>query len=73
MPIDLGGIVAAGSALAPRRLFSNGILPEIALAIVPCQIEVAPGHVIRTSGYKDVTGAVLRIPEGRPVEVEIHN
>jgi FtsP/CotA-like multicopper oxidase with cupredoxin domain len=49
------------------------MLPEISLEIVPCQIEVAPGHVIRTNGYKDVTGAVLRIPEGRLVEVEIHN
>ena len=66
-------MIAAGSALAPCSLFSSGMLPEITLEIVPCQIEVAPGHVILTSGYKNATGEVLRIYEGRPVEVEIHN
>jgi FtsP/CotA-like multicopper oxidase with cupredoxin domain len=71
--LSFGGLAVAGSALPPRRLFFHGMLPAISLEIVPCQIEVAPGHIIRTSGYKSAAGPVLRIPEGQSVEVEIHN
>ena len=72
--LSLGSTVAAGSLLAPGNLWSASALPEVSLRIAPCQIEVMPGRLIQTTGYDGSTaGSPICIPEGRPVQVEIHN
>lgn len=47
---------------------------DITLRISPVEIEIAPRRVIKTTGYNgSVPGPVLRMREGQPVTVEVHN
>jgi FtsP/CotA-like multicopper oxidase with cupredoxin domain len=72
--LALGGASVAGwmlnrripSVLAESRL-------RLRLEIAPLTLEVAPGHVIRTTAYNGGVSGVLRMPEGQPVDVEIEN
>jgi FtsP/CotA-like multicopper oxidase with cupredoxin domain len=55
---------------------AQGLVPEPdhKLRIEPVSLELAPGHVIRTTSYNGaVPGPVLRIAEGRPVSIEVTN
>jgi FtsP/CotA-like multicopper oxidase with cupredoxin domain len=46
----------------------------ITIRIAPMDVEVAPHQIVRTVGYNDsVPAPVLRLPEGRPVTVEVLN
>lgn len=71
------GLGAAGVA----GWMFNGGLPtvfaaapaKVRLQIAPLLLEVAPGHIIRTTGYNGGVSDVLRLPEGQPVEVDIEN
>ncbi len=52
----------------------TAVKPDVLLRISPIETEIAPGHRIRTTAYNgDTPGPLLRIPEGRPIHVEIHN
>jgi FtsP/CotA-like multicopper oxidase with cupredoxin domain len=65
--------VAGASALAQSG-FSQASKPDITLRISPVSIEIAPGHVIKTTGYNgSAPGPVLRVKEGLPVLIEVHN
>ncbi len=46
----------------------------IELRIASVSHEIAPGHVFKTIGYNgSVPGPVLRVPEGKPVTIDVHN
>jgi FtsP/CotA-like multicopper oxidase with cupredoxin domain len=48
--------------------------PDITLRISPVSFEIAAGKIIKTIGYNGtVPGPVLRIPESKPVTVEVRN
>ncbi len=72
--LSFGGALTAGSLLQFGGFAFAEVRPEIILQITPCQIEVAPGHIIHTTAYNgSAPGPLLRIPEGRSVQVEIRN
>jgi FtsP/CotA-like multicopper oxidase with cupredoxin domain len=74
---------AAGNAGA--ALTSSLVLPTGAAAgqmpaadhtirIAPLSLEIAPGRIIKTTGYNEtVPGPVLRLREGRPVNINVIN
>ena len=71
--LAMGGTLAASGVL-PLGGLASATKPEIILQIAPCRIEVATGHIIQTTAYNgSAPGPLLRIPEGRPVQVEIRN
>ena len=52
----------------------SGNPPDVALRISPVELEIAPGRVIKTTGYNgSAPGPVLRLREGRPVTIDVHN
>ena len=62
---SLGGIVAAGPAAAKA---------DYSLRIEPCNLEIAPGVVVKTTAYNgQVPGPVLRLREGVPVTIDVAN
>jgi FtsP/CotA-like multicopper oxidase with cupredoxin domain len=47
---------------------------DISLRISPIELEIAPRRTIKTIGYNgSAPGPVLRVREGQPVVVEVHN
>jgi FtsP/CotA-like multicopper oxidase with cupredoxin domain len=47
---------------------------DITLRISPVELEIAPRRTIQTTGYNgSAPGPVLRLREGRPVTVDVHN
>lgn len=72
----LGGAAAGWGAAS--RLTGQGSLPnarpDFVLNISPVKIETAPGRIIKTTGYNgSAPGPVLRLPEGKPVTIEVRN
>jgi FtsP/CotA-like multicopper oxidase with cupredoxin domain len=73
--------VLLGASATGLSLFAGGRpapaqspAPDHTLRIAPVSFELAPGRTIRTFGYNgSVPGPVLRLREGRQVNVEIHN
>jgi len=52
----------------------SGNQPDVTLRISPVELEIAPGRVIKTTGYNgSAPGPVLRLREGQPVTVDVHN
>ncbi len=48
--------------------------PDYTLSIAPCNLEISPGVTVRTVAYNgQVPGPVLRLREGRPVSINVHN
>jgi len=48
--------------------------PDFTLRIAPVDLEIAPRKIVHTIGYNgSVPGPILRLREGRPVTVEVHN
>ncbi len=63
-----GAGAASGAATAPPRR------PDFSLRIARVVVEPVPGRQIATTGYDDsVPGPLLRMREGVPVIVEVHN
>src|SRR5271170_2909802 len=61
-------------ALAGASAFAQTAKPDFSLRISPVNVEIAPGHVIKTTGYNgSVPGPLLRVREGQPVTIEVHN
>jgi FtsP/CotA-like multicopper oxidase with cupredoxin domain len=73
------GTSAVGAALVSTPRFSNLAAlplakPDISLRIGPASVEIAPGVVIKTTGYNGkIPGPILRAREGKRATVEIHN
>jgi FtsP/CotA-like multicopper oxidase with cupredoxin domain len=67
-------LAVAGASAFAQSGFSQPPKPDITLRISPVSIEIAPGHVIKTTGYNgSAPGPVLRVREGQPVLIEVHN
>jgi FtsP/CotA-like multicopper oxidase with cupredoxin domain len=44
------------------------------IRIAPISLEIAPGRIVQTTGYNGtVPGPILRLPEGRPVAINVVN
>jgi FtsP/CotA-like multicopper oxidase with cupredoxin domain len=68
----LSGLVT-GSALVPGSVRS-ATAPDVKLQIAPYTLEASPKHRIRTFAYNgQVPGPLLRMRQGQPQTVEIHN
>jgi FtsP/CotA-like multicopper oxidase with cupredoxin domain len=61
-------------ALTAARAVAQESKPDVTLRIAPMTVEIAPGKIIKTTGYNgSAPGPLLRFREGRPVTVEVHN
>jgi FtsP/CotA-like multicopper oxidase with cupredoxin domain len=75
--LALGGGVA--TALSPITMRAAGFpgpqsKPDYRLEIQPCNLEIAPGVVVKTTAYNgQVPGPVLRVREGVPVTIDVTN
>ena len=71
--------LAAGAGGLLRRPQADGAWaydkrPDIVLSISNVRVDVAPGHVVKTTAYNaSVPGPVIRLREGTSVSVEIFN
>lgn len=62
------------ASLGSAALLRGAASPDVALRISQIDLELAPGKIIKTTGYNgSAPGPVLRVPEGHPVTVEVHN
>jgi FtsP/CotA-like multicopper oxidase with cupredoxin domain len=77
----LGGL-AASSAISGRLLRAASLpspaaatsKPDYTLKIEPCNLEIAPGVVVKTTAYNgQVPGPLLRVREGVPVNIDVTN
>src|ERR1700744_1495756 len=59
----------------PSALFLQAQVPaDLTLSIGKVEVEIAPKHIIRTTGYNgSFPGPVLRVDEGRNLTVDIVN
>lgn len=61
-------------AMAASATVRAADAPDATLRISSIDLEIAPGKIIKTTGYNgSVPGPLLRFPEGKPVTVEVHN
>jgi FtsP/CotA-like multicopper oxidase with cupredoxin domain len=69
------GAAAVGSPLALAGALATPISkPDYALNIQQCDLEIAPGVVVKTTAYNgQVPGPVLRMREGKPVTIDVTN
>lgn len=65
---------AAAVAASPRQAQAAEPTVDHTIRIGPVSLELAPGETIKTTGYNDrVPGPVLRLREGRPVNIKVIN
>jgi FtsP/CotA-like multicopper oxidase with cupredoxin domain len=67
---------AGAAALIDPRAQAQSPAPKIdyTIEIGPVALELAPGKTIKTTGYNGkVPGPVLRLPEGKPVNIKVVN
>jgi len=67
---------AGAAALASPRAQAQNPSPKIdhTIRIEPVSLEIAPGKVIKTTGYNGkVPGPELRLQEGKPVNIQVIN
>jgi FtsP/CotA-like multicopper oxidase with cupredoxin domain len=69
---------ALGSAAIPRLVRAQSAClsdkPDYTIRISSVTVELAPGKKFKTTGYNgSVPGPILRMPEGKPVTIEVHN
>jgi FtsP/CotA-like multicopper oxidase with cupredoxin domain len=69
------GALAAGGVAAPAVALPSRQAPHrLSLEIAPVTVELAPGVLVRTTGYNGTApGPVLRLQEGEPVEISVRN
>lgn len=64
----------AGWSVASRLAAQENPKADITLRISPVEVEIAPRRTIKTTGYNgSAPGPVLRVREGQPVTVDVHN
>ena len=72
-----GLLLRAGAASVATSLrHAQAAEPAVdhTIRIAPVSLELAPGKTIKTTGYSDsVPGPVLRLREGRPVNIKVTN
>jgi len=65
-------LALAGCTALGQRAYSQPA--DVTLRISPVNLEIAPGHVVKTTGYNgSAPGPILRIAEGKPVTIDVHN
>lgn len=68
------GLAATTSSRVARGQSSGAHSPDHTIRIAPVSLEIAPGKVIKTTGYNGtVPGPVLRLQEGKPVAINVVN
>lgn len=74
---DFLAVIASGLSApdAPAaQVAAENPKADIELRISPVEVEIAPRRIIKTVGYNgSVPGPVLRVREGQPVSVDVHN
>ena len=71
--IQGAGAVAASAAL-PLSAEAQTPTADHAIRIAPLALEIAPGKVVHTTAYNGtVPGPTLRLPEGKPVTIDVVN
>ncbi|MGA2537946.1 MAG: multicopper oxidase domain-containing protein, partial [Terracidiphilus sp.] len=66
-----GRLLRAASLPSPAAATSK---PDYTLKIEPCNLEIAPGVVVKTTAYNgQVPGPMLRVREGVPVNIDVTN
>src|SRR5215469_4897335 len=77
--------LALTSSAAASRIFAQSPIkhaplpsahgkPDVVLRIQPITVELAPGVLIRTTGYNGrAPGPILRFKEGFPVNIDVYN
>ena len=69
--LALAGAPAFAQGAFAQSGSSQASKPDITLRISPVSLEIAPGHIIKTTGYNgSVPGPVLRVKEGQPVLIQ---
>jgi len=66
----------AAGAMSPlaQNAFGALLKPDYTIRIAPVSLELAPTIVVKTVGYNGtVPGPIIRMREGKPVTVEVHN
>jgi FtsP/CotA-like multicopper oxidase with cupredoxin domain len=68
------GTGAAGLAAIANGRAGHTQTADHTIRIAPISLEIAPGKVIKTTGYNGtIPGAALRLREGRPVTINVIN
>ena len=71
------GAAAAVWGVAGRYAFAGQLQAQkadITLRISPVDLEIAPGKIIKTTGYNGTApGPILRVEEGVPITIEVQN
>ena len=58
----------------PEQPVSAAGPADITLRIAPVAVEIAPKHIVKTTGYNgSFPGPVLRLPENKPVTIDVFN
>jgi FtsP/CotA-like multicopper oxidase with cupredoxin domain len=61
-------------ALTETAVVSSQGAPDYRLTIEPVSVEIAPGHVIKTTGYNGgASGPLIRVPENQMVSIAVDN
>ena len=72
--IDRREFMAAVAMRLAAQVAPENPKADITLRISPVEMEIAPRRTIKTIGYNgSVPGPVLRVREGQPVTVDVHN
>ena len=68
------GLAATTSSRLAQAQSSGAHSSDHTIRIAPVSLEIAPGKVIKTTGYNGtVPGPVLRLQEGKPVAINVVN
>src|SRR5271156_5838429 len=68
------GAGAASIAASSKHSRAEESAVDHTIRIGPVSLELAPGKIIKTTGYNgSVPGPVLRLREGRPVNIKVVN
>ena len=71
--VGAGACAEAASRLS-LAAFEERSPADVTLRISPVSIEIAPGRVVKTTGYNGAApGPVLRLPEGKAVTFDVYN
>jgi len=66
-------VKALAGACAVPALGESG-KADFTLRIAPVEVEIAPGHRIKTTGYNGgFPGPAMRMTEGKPVSIDVYN
>jgi FtsP/CotA-like multicopper oxidase with cupredoxin domain len=71
---DFLALIGSGLSARAAQVAPENPKADITLRISPVEMEIAPRRTIKTIGYNgSVPGPVLRVRQGQPVTVDVHN